>query len=549
MMASFGLLFQLLQLDASLLRTCSHRFSRLKLGCTVFNFFHVDVNDPAASGWKTVTIDDQIPCSADYLPVLGKLDDPSEMWAVMLEKAYAKFLGSYSLLHIGDTWEPMVHLTGGKCEMHNWDVEKVSIPSTCVVWWLLNENHRHGLLQTTVFLDKEEGDEGANENVRLLHHTGDGNEELVDEEKFYVWNNTACTVLQTYEFKQQGPHQGTQLVLIRNVFGDMEWNGDWSATSNLWTKEIREQMNYKNSDEYLTWIKIDDFVRQYNTLLTCFNFKGAPTVYFDTLKPVAEGGLSFHAHQYLITITDPKGSTTDQKSAQKKKPGKQAKAVVLNHLTMEDEPDAEDKLEDDVNVDMDAVEKKEDAKNAANFSFGAMKQKLTVEKTEEENTGPKFTVKLYLSQPKQDNMATVPRDISLEMFKVKGRQLQSCTFVDTEYGYNDQGEVTTYQFVQNNKLRLTEEKSETRFEMIRSSAVQPGHYVATLHQHYFRDELRYCLSFSSEDDKDLPTGYTMQVEYIGTCANPKVELSKKKAPPRTPRKTVEEKIEKQKNMM
>eukprot|EP01006_Ploeotia_vitrea_P047023 TRINITY_DN67080_c6_g6_i1.p1 TRINITY_DN67080_c6_g6~~TRINITY_DN67080_c6_g6_i1.p1 ORF type:complete len:707 (-),score=79.01 TRINITY_DN67080_c6_g6_i1:242-2299(-) len=493
------------------------------IGMYTFQFYRVAIRDNEASSWKCVTIDDQIPCSADMQPVIGKSFDPDELWTIFLQKAYAKFLGSYSLLHTGDTWEAAVHLTGGKPRLHNWDVEQVSIPTTCTVWWMLNEGYRLGLMQSLVFLDKDEQDQGPGTGIRLLPHFGDDEDARDDDEIFHEWNQTACTPLQTYHVTSQGPNQGLQLVKLRNSFGDFEWNGDWSNESDLWTKDMREMLNHRANDDYTTWMKMDDVVRQYNTILNITGFKGAPTVYFDTLSQQPEGTLPHNAHQYLITITDPKANHAESKVQTATKKKKTAKVAMFD-VKVEDEEEADDKPE---KVSAETEKKKE----------------------EEEAKGPKFTVKTYISQPRRDMVSTGnPKELEVDFFKVKGRQLQSCTFVDNDYTtYNEHGDIVSYQFASANRVKPTEEKTESRFEIRRSLTLGPGNYVLTLHQQFFKDEVQYLVHFTAEDDAELPTGFKMTTEYLGSCAKPKVVKKSKpgqRLPPQTPREQIRKQIEK-----
>lgn len=55
---------------------------------------------------------------------------------------------------------------------------------------------------------------------------------------------------------------GVQLVKVRNPWGQHEWNGDWSDNSPLWTQELREELEFVNSDDGSFWMTIDDF-KQY----------------------------------------------------------------------------------------------------------------------------------------------------------------------------------------------------------------------------------------------------------------------------------------------
>ena len=57
-------------------------------------------------------IDDKLPTRNGNLLYL-KADEPNEFWTPLLEKAYAKFYGSYQALNSGTAIEAAVDFTGG----------------------------------------------------------------------------------------------------------------------------------------------------------------------------------------------------------------------------------------------------------------------------------------------------------------------------------------------------------------------------------------------------------------------------------------------------
>lgn len=59
---------------------------------------------------------------------------------------------------------------------------------------------------------------------------------------------------------------GARLVRIRNPWGKIEWNGDWSDQSDLWTPELRKQHGVKNEDDGIFHMTIEDFQQEYATV-------------------------------------------------------------------------------------------------------------------------------------------------------------------------------------------------------------------------------------------------------------------------------------------
>ena len=79
-----------------------------KISCN-FNLFGL---------WKTIVIDDQLPCTGQDL-AFSRSDDPDEFWISFLEKAYAKVFGGYNALQFGRPEDALADLTGGICEFYS----------------------------------------------------------------------------------------------------------------------------------------------------------------------------------------------------------------------------------------------------------------------------------------------------------------------------------------------------------------------------------------------------------------------------------------------
>ena len=63
--------------------------------------------------WVPLTIDDRLPCDADGTPTHAQTGSPGEIWAALVEKAWAKLLGGYSELRLGYVPHALRGLTGG----------------------------------------------------------------------------------------------------------------------------------------------------------------------------------------------------------------------------------------------------------------------------------------------------------------------------------------------------------------------------------------------------------------------------------------------------
>lgn len=59
-----------------------------------------------------------------------------------------------------------------------------------------------------------------------------------------------------------------RLVQLRNPWGDFEWKGDWSDSSDLWTDEIKKQVEY-NDAEGLFWMSFKDVCYYFSRIQIC----------------------------------------------------------------------------------------------------------------------------------------------------------------------------------------------------------------------------------------------------------------------------------------
>jgi hypothetical protein len=76
-------------------------------------------------------------------------------------------------------------------------------------------------------------------------------------------NQTSCVVLKAAE------KDDLRLLNLRNQFGVIEWDGDWSHASPLWTEEMtRHFLPDLTGEDETIWMTLDDFVKHFER----FNF-------------------------------------------------------------------------------------------------------------------------------------------------------------------------------------------------------------------------------------------------------------------------------------
>ena len=189
-----------------------------------------------------VIVDDLIPCR-DNTPVFGRSLDLDEIWVCILEKAYAKKYGSYSIIQGGHAHLALAELTNG-------------VPRL-----ILTEKEKNlGKLWTELMNYQKEGAMiGAGSNS---HEDGDS-----ATSRLGIVQGHAFSVLKLADV------DGHKLMQIRNPWGKGEWTGDWSDKSPKWTTRLRNIVNWHvTRDDGIFWMDLNDYVTEFDSIYICRDF-------------------------------------------------------------------------------------------------------------------------------------------------------------------------------------------------------------------------------------------------------------------------------------
>ena len=68
--------------------------------------------------------------------------------------------------------------------------------------------------------------------------------------------------------------KGTQLVCLRNPWGEAEWTGPWSDASPEWKRVMEHDLEeahicLQNRDDGEFWMEFKDFIRYYSKVELC----------------------------------------------------------------------------------------------------------------------------------------------------------------------------------------------------------------------------------------------------------------------------------------
>ena len=200
--------------------------------------------------WRNYSLDDLMPCTSDnHSPQFARANH-NELWVMLLEKAYAKACGSYWATALGWPYEALINMTGAPYSTITFKSEKgTKMLKDGSMWTMLRDNDAKGYLQTA--------STGGTDNLTL---GGDRTAKGAG-----IVPGHAYAVLQVRETSG-----GLKLLQLRNPWGKdgMEWNGDYSDHSPLWTDELREELGYFAEDvaeDGIFWMNFHDFCTYYNS--------------------------------------------------------------------------------------------------------------------------------------------------------------------------------------------------------------------------------------------------------------------------------------------
>mmetsp|Transcript_7350 Transcript_7350/g.13248 ORF Transcript_7350/g.13248 Transcript_7350/m.13248 type:complete len:822 (-) Transcript_7350:36-2501(-) len=200
--------------------------------------------------WQTVTVDDFFPCFPGAGPSYSR-GHGNELWVLLLEKAYSKLHGAYAQIKMGWAYEAMIDLTGAPymtIRFEDEDVQKTI--KNGELWRNLVHWDQEGFIMSA----STPGEDVFTESGEKPEKNGVG---LVAGHAY-----TMLAAKQTMA--------GIRLCQLRNPWGGFEWQGDWGDTSDLWTDEIKEELNVVLAEDDGTfWMCFNDLLKHFFSINVC----------------------------------------------------------------------------------------------------------------------------------------------------------------------------------------------------------------------------------------------------------------------------------------
>ena len=213
--------------------------------------------------WQDVILDDLVPCTKYSKKPAFNRSKSSELWVILLEKAWAKVHGGYMNIAAGLTREALRDLTGASAITYFTSQKREEL------WEKLVEANASKHIMTAGSDDLNNGSDSYIEKIGIAGSHAYSLLEVYEIEKL---RDGRYKVLTPAESKQGMRIE--RLVKLRNPWGKGEWKGDWSDSSYLWTAELKQQLNYEDTDDGVFYMTYNDFVKYYSDIQICYYHDG-----------------------------------------------------------------------------------------------------------------------------------------------------------------------------------------------------------------------------------------------------------------------------------
>ena len=203
---------------------------------------------------QEIVIDDYFPVNKDDDSYCFTHSKDDSLWVQIIEKAYAKAYGSYELLR-------------------NKGVEGI----------LKDLSYAPVLVLDSLSTDLAQNLTLANDNKWIIMASaGDTDASLNLLKELELKPNFAYEILEVFKLEPEdldrlNNFQSTdnnienfQIILkIRNIWGKIEWLGDWSNSYKFWNDDLKRKMKFEENDEQSFYMNLRDFKHHFCKVKIC----------------------------------------------------------------------------------------------------------------------------------------------------------------------------------------------------------------------------------------------------------------------------------------
>ncbi|XP_018591661.1 calpain-5a [Scleropages formosus] len=210
--------------------------------------------------WLDVVIDDRLPTINNQL-VYCHSKDRNEFWSALVEKAYAKLNGCYEALDGGNTADALVDFTGGvsePIELLEGKFAQEEEARNHLFDRVLKVHNRGGLISCSIRATSQ-----ADMEARLDCGLVKGHAYAVTDVRRVRLGHGLLAFFKSEKLS---------MIRMRNPWGEKEWNGPWSDSSEEWqkvSKSERERLGVTVEDDGEFWMDFEDFCKHFTDLILC----------------------------------------------------------------------------------------------------------------------------------------------------------------------------------------------------------------------------------------------------------------------------------------
>ncbi|XP_051813865.1 calpain-5a isoform X2 [Acanthochromis polyacanthus] len=266
--------------------------------------------------WVDVVIDDRLPTLNGNL-IYCHSNDTNEFWSALVEKAYAKMCGCYEALDGGNTADALVDFTGGVSEPmdlteNNYKTDENQ--RSQLFERVLKVHNRGGLISCSI-----RATTAADMELRLDCGLVKGHAYAVTDVRRVRLGHGLLAFFRSDKLT---------MIRMRNPWGQREWTGPWSDSSEEWqkvSKSERERMGVTVEDDGEFWMTFDDFIANFTDLILC---RLINTSYLSLHKTWEEAVMRGSWHRHDDPLLNRAGGCSNNKHTFLQNPQKDRRATL-----------------------------------------------------------------------------------------------------------------------------------------------------------------------------------------------------------------------------
>ena len=229
-----------------------------------FSCYQIRLFDKHSHRWRTFTIDDRIPVRGDGNPYFSN-PHGNELWVLLLEKAYAKMVGSYHNLEGGFCADAFTAFTGNDSVVYTSDDATGTGWSG---WGSSNGGRLTGSDLPSVNQEKMFKVIKKCLDAHMLVAAGSRADGKTDKDapSQGIVHGHAYTILDA------ATCNGESIIKLRNPWGKGEWTGKYSTLEDpSWMSQVTSTLRGKKivHEDGTFWMPFSDFCRHYSNIDIC----------------------------------------------------------------------------------------------------------------------------------------------------------------------------------------------------------------------------------------------------------------------------------------